>query len=168
MNERTFSSTLALSDGRTTVMEISPLPQLDEHTSVINASVDEVWAALLATLDHTFSGSGITSFARLVGCEDSRASGPRPLAVGATIPGFRVTEANPGRELALVGRHHFSSYALTFHLEPRTPATTELRAESRAVFPGGPGRVYRLLVVSTGAHVFSVKRMLGAVKRRAE
>jgi hypothetical protein len=149
-------------------MEIAPLPQLDEHSTMVAASADDVWAALLETLDKTSTGRGTTAFARLLGCEDSKASSLRPLSAGATIPGFRVTGAVPSRELALVGRHRFSAYALTFHIEPVSPTSTELRAESRAAFRGGPGRIYRLLVVSTGAHVFSVKRMLAAVRRRSE
>jgi hypothetical protein len=36
---------------------------------------------------------------------------------GQALPGFRVVEADPGRLLALRGRHRFSRYSLTFLLE---------------------------------------------------
>jgi hypothetical protein len=43
-----------------------------------------------------------------------------------------------------------------------------LRAESRATFPGLAGAAYRLLVVRSGGHVVAVRRLLSAVRRRAE
>jgi len=149
-------------------MELARLPVLDVHTTMVAASIDAVWAPLLETLDRTFSRPGASGFARLVGCADSAASGSRPLARGATIPGFRVAAAVPGRELVLEGRHRFSSYALIFCLERVGAGSTLLRAESRADFPGFPGRVYRLIVVGTGGHVIAVRRLLSAVRRRSE
>jgi hypothetical protein len=103
-----------------------------------------------------------------VGCADDTASGPRPLAEGSTVPGFRVVAAVPGSELVLEGSHRFSSYALTFRLEEVSAGRSRLRAESRAEFPGVTGGVYRLLVVGTGGHVVVVRRLLSAVKRRCE
>ena len=82
------------------------------------------------------------------------------------MPGFRVVTAIPGHELVLEGRHRFSSYALTFRIEAPASDRTELRAETRATFPGPHGRVYRLLVIRSGAHVVAVRRMLDAVRRR--
>jgi hypothetical protein len=149
-------------------MAIDELPFIDEHATVIAAGVDDVWPVLLDTLDRDFSRAGASGFARIVGCADRTASGPRPLAVGSTIPGFRVAAAVPGTELVLEGRHRFSSYALIFRLEHVTSDRSRLRAESRAAFPGVAGSVYRLLVVGSGGHVVAVKRMLSAVKRRSE
>ncbi|MGW1169599.1 hypothetical protein [Streptomyces sp. NPDC002550] len=38
-----------------------------------------------------------------------------------------------------------------------------MSAETRAVFPGPAGRLYRLLVIGTGAHAAVMRRMLRAV-----
>jgi hypothetical protein len=144
------------------------LPYLDEHVTAIAADVDDVWPVLIETLDRSFSRAGVASFARIVGCADDRASGPRPLAAGSAVPGFRVVAAVPGSELVLEGSHRFSSYALTFRLEAVSSGRSRLRAESRAEFPGVTGGIYRLLVVGTGGHVVAVRRLLSAVKRRCE
>lgn len=40
-----------------------------------------------------------------VGCADAHASGPRPLEVNSTFPGFRVTRIEPRSALVLTGRH---------------------------------------------------------------
>lgn len=149
-------------------MHTPPLPRVDEHTTVIAAGADQVWSALLETLDRTFSRPVVSAYARIVGCTETTASGPRPLAEGAKIPGFRVATAAPPRELVLEGRHRFSSYALTFHLDQLGSGSSRLRAESRATFPGMAGRVYRLLVIGTGAHAFTVRRLLAEIGRRSE
>jgi hypothetical protein len=144
------------------------LPYLDEHTTVIAAGADDVWRGLGEALDRSFSRPGAARYARLVGCAECSASGPRPLAEGSTFPGFRVFAATPGRELVLVGRHRFSSYAVIFRLEPAGPGRSRLRAESRAVFPGFAGGLYRLLVIGTGGHVMVMRRLLSAIRRRSE
>lgn len=144
------------------------LPYLDEHTTTIAAGVDDVWPALVETLDRTFSRTLSTAYARAVRCADSTASGPRPLAEGSTLPGFRVATATRGSELVLEGRHHFSAYALIFRLERLDAGRSLLCAESRAVFPGLAGGAYRLLVVGTRGHVVATRRMLSAVASRSE
>jgi hypothetical protein len=149
-------------------MPTRQLPYIDEHVVAVSAGVDDVWPALLDALDGSFSRPGSAWYARIVGCADATASGPRPLAEGSTVPGFRVAVADPGRELVLVGGHHFSSYQLTFRLEPLGPGGSELRAESRAAFPGLAGGAYRLLVISTGIHVRAVQSMITAIGRTAE
>jgi hypothetical protein len=150
------------------MMQIPSLPYRDEHTTVVAAGADDVWRSLGDTLDRSFSRPGANRYARLVGCADRTASGPRPLAEGSTFPGFRVATAVPGRELVLVGRHRFSSYALVFRLEPAGPGRSRLTAETRATFPGPAGGLYRLLVLGTGGHAVGVRRLLAAVRRRAE
>jgi len=50
------------------------LPYVDEHTIEIAADRDEVWAALIATLDRT----GGSTYARLVGGQGAASSGLRP------------------------------------------------------------------------------------------
>lgn len=149
-------------------MDTDSLPFLDEHVTVIAAPVDDVWRVLSETFERSFSRRGASGYARLVGAADRTASGPRPLAVGSTLPGFRVVDAVVGRRLALQGRHRFSTYALTFRLEPEDLAQTRLRAESRAVFPGVTGGVYRALVVGTGGHVLGMRRLLSAVRDRCD
>jgi len=143
------------------------LPYVDEHTTVVAAEADAVWRELCEALDRSFGNGRAAAYARLVGCADRTASGPRPLAEGSTLPGFRVASATPGRELVLVGRHHFSTYALIFHLAETASGRTQLRAETRARFPGPAGALYRQLVVGTGGHAKGVQRMLKAVHIRA-
>ncbi|MDT0487310.1 hypothetical protein [Streptomyces doebereineriae] len=146
-------------------MDIGMLPAVDEHAVIVSATAVKVWHALGETLEQSF---GRPRYARLVGVVDRTASGPRPLAEGSAFPGFRVADAVPGRELVLVGRHHFSTYALVFRLEETTPGRTRLRAETRARFPGPGGALYRLLVISSGAHALLTGRLLAAARRRAE
>jgi hypothetical protein len=144
------------------------LPFVDEHATHIDAGVGDVWSALIHTLDRALSRAEWVAYARIVGCADYTASGPRPLAVGSTIPGFRVDVVVPGSELVLEGSHRFSSYALTFRLDKVSAGRSQLSAETRAAFPGFAGGVYRLLVIGTRGHVFAVERLLATVKRRSE
>ncbi|GAA1367263.1 hypothetical protein [Streptomyces beijiangensis] len=148
-------------------MATDSLPYVDEHTIVIAAGADHVWRGLGETLDGTFSGPGASRYTRLIGATDTTRSGPRPIAEGSTFPGFRVVSAVPGHELALEGRHRFSTYALIFRFEPAGPGATLLRAETRAVFPGPAGAVYRGLVIGTRGHVWGMRRMLAGVRRRS-
>jgi len=150
------------------VRQIVGTPAEGEHAIDIDADVDDFWPILLETLDRSFSAPASARYARVVGCTDHTSSGPRPLTEGSTIPGFRVVVAVRGSELVVQGRHRFSSYALTLRLEQISAGRSRLRAESRAEFPGWAGQAYRLLVIRTGAHVVSVRRMLSAVKRRVD
>jgi hypothetical protein len=93
------------------------LPFVDEHGVEIAAPPEVVWEALVRVADGSFSSPTTARFARLLGCEPSAPSGPRPLAEGSAIPGFAVARAEPGSELALAGRHRYSEYALVFHLD---------------------------------------------------
>ncbi|MFJ4969203.1 hypothetical protein [Streptomyces sp. NPDC088755] len=149
-------------------MQVDSLPYLDEHATVITAAADGVWRGLCAELERSFSRAPAAAYARLVRADDTRPSGPRPLAQGSAFPGFRVLVASPGQELTLQGRHRFSSYALIFRLEPDGPGRTCLRAESRAAFPGLAGGAYRRLVFGSGGHAVGVRRLLAAVRRAGE
>jgi len=142
------------------------LPRLDEHAVDVAAPPAAVWPAVLAAVDGALAGRVASTYARLIRSTHPSSGGPRPLAEGSTIVGFRVAAAVPERELDLVGRHALSTYRLRFTLDP-TPGGTRVRAESQARFPGLRGRVYRTAVVSTGAHAASVRRLLGSVRRRA-
>lgn len=153
------------SDLTETLMHIASLPYVDEHATVIAAGADDVWRNLGETLDRSFSRPGMAIYTRLVGSADCTASGPRPLSVGSTFPGFRVIAAIPGRELVLEGCHRFSSYALIFRLEHLSPDRLRLRAESRAAFPGLAGYLYRGIVIGTGGHVVGMRRLFSAIRR---
>ncbi len=143
------------------------LPFVDEHGVEIEATPEVVWESLCRVAEGSFSSPLAGRGARLLGCEPVAASGPRPLAEGSTIPGFAVARAEPDVELALVGRHRYSEYALVFHLVGDS-AGTRLRAETRARFPGTAGRLYRAAVIGTRGHVLVTMRLLAAVKRRGE
>jgi hypothetical protein len=143
------------------------LPFVDEHGLEVAAAPEVVWLALCRVAEGSFSSPAAAWFAAMLGCETTEAAGPRPLAEGSAFPGFVVARAAPGSELALVGRHRYSDYALVFRLSDEG-AKTRLRAETRARFPGGAGRLYRAAVIGTRGHVLVTMRLLAAVKRRAE
>jgi hypothetical protein len=67
-----------------------------------------------------------------------------------------------------LGRHRFSRYALVFRITERQDAPALLSAETRAEFPGGRGRLYRLLVIGSRGHVLATRSLLRAVRRRAK
>ena len=148
-------------------MQVDALPHLDEHAVIVEADPRDVWATLVG-IDHSFAGPAAALFARVVGCVDVGEAGPRPLAEGSSMPGFHVDRAVPPAELVLAGRHRFSSYALIFRIDDLGDGRSRVRAESRAVFPGAAGTVYRALVLGSGGHVFGVRRLLGAVRGDAE
>ncbi len=144
------------------------LPHIDEHSIEVDAGADATWEAVLRVAEGSTGAGRGSRAARLLGCADVETSGPRPLAVGSAFPGFHVETAERPRELALVGSHRFSDYALIFRIDDLGDGRSRLRAETRAEFPGPRGRVYRALVISTRGHVLAVRRMLDAAKRRAE
>jgi hypothetical protein len=92
------------------------LPHVDEHSTSIAAGPGPAWEALLRVVERSFASEASSRGARLLGCGDTEASGPRPLAAGSALPGFHVETAQRPRELALVGNHRFSVYALIFRL----------------------------------------------------
>ena len=149
-------------------MDIAALPYVDEHTKIIAASVDDVWRVLLEILEETFNRPTAARYARIVRCDDRAVAGPRPLAAGSSMPGFRVVVAVPSSELVLVGHHRFSSYALSFRLQPIGSDQSRVQVETRAAFPRWSGRIYRLMIIGTGGHVVVVRRLLARVEARCE
>jgi hypothetical protein len=147
---------------------IADLPHVDEHSIAIETTPDAAWDALLRVVEGSFAPGASARGARLLGCADTVASGPRPLAAGSALPGFHVETAERPRELALAGDHRFSDYALIFRLDEQSGNRTVLRAETRAAFPGLKGRAYRAMVIGTRIHVLMTRRMLSAAKRNAE
>jgi len=133
------------------------LPYIDEHRLRFEASSDAVWTALLEFLR---SRGGSSRIARILGCDPARGTDDFSGRPGDAIPGFRVVEAEPGRRLVLGGRHRFSEYSLTFVLEDGF-----LRARTHAAFPGVLGRLYRAVVIGSGAHRHVTRRLLRRVAR---
>jgi hypothetical protein len=144
------------------------LPHIDESSLVVEAGREATWAALLHVVEGSVSSAGAPRYARIVGCADTEASGPRPLAEGSAFPGFHVAVAAEPGELALAGSHRFSDYALIFRLEGLDGGRTRVRAETRAEFPRLKGAIYKGLVIGTRMHVLATRRMLAGVKRNAE
>jgi acetyl-CoA carboxylase carboxyl transferase subunit beta len=140
---------------------VPPLPHVDEHSIVIDADRDAVWSALERVVDRV----GSPRFAKLLGCEDTTASGPRPLAEWSSVPGFHVGAAERPSVLALAGRHRYSDYELVFRVDDLGADRSRLRAETRAIFPGRRGAAYRMLLMGTGAHVLATRRLLSRVQR---
>ena len=133
------------------------LPYIDEHSERVDAPADVVWTALLEVLRREMSGSTI---ARILGCDPAQGTAEFAGRPGEAVPGFRVVEAEPGRRLALRGRHRFSTYALTFVLDG-----DRLRAQTHAAFPGVLGRLYRAAVIGSGGHRLVTRRLLRQVAR---
>ena len=142
---------------------VEDLPLIDEQRMVSTASADIVWRHLLGRLARTDSAPA-RAYVRAIGGQPRRASG-RLWEEGATLPGFLVAEADPGRLLCLTGGHLFSRYAWTFTLDPTPSGGTTLTATTRAQFPGLRGRLYRAAVIGTGGHRAVVRRLLRAVAR---
>lgn len=144
------------------------LPRIDEHAIAVGAPGQAVWDAVLHVVERLFAAPRAAAVARALGCRDTAPCGPRPVTAGSAFPGFHVAAVDAPRELELAGSHRFSRYALIFRLDELSAGRVQLRAETRAQFPGLQGAVYRALVIGTRGHVLMVRRLLTAIKRRAE
>ena len=127
------------------------LPFVDEHHLTVEATPAVVWAGLRAYVDRHLAKPEGSLLTRLLGT--------RPDS------GFEVTEEVPELRLVLGGRHRFSRYRLVFEIEPVAGEKSLLRALTYAAFPGPHGRVYRLLVISSRAHVLATRGMLASIRR---
>jgi hypothetical protein len=127
------------------------LPFVDAHTIRIDASRELVWTALQRYVVGSLHIAAGNPLARILGTE--------PPA------GFEVSQSTPAERLILVGRHRFSRYTLTFEVIDTKHGTMQLRAKTHAAFPGVPGRVYRTLVIGTGAHAAAIHHILRAIRR---
>ena len=134
----------------------------DVRAATLTASPEVVWRAVLDQVEVL----GLPSwYVRLIGCRDRQAAGPRPLATGSVVPGFRVTTADPPAELVLDGVHRFSVYTLTFRVAA-TEAGTRLEAHTDATFPGALGAIYRLLVIDSRIHKLATRSIVTRIRRR--
>ena len=145
---------------------IQDLPFVDEHAIGIEATEQETWDALLETLPKLFDTGLVRPASAALGVEHRDRAGDIS-EIGSTLPGFVVSRAVPPAVLALLGQHRFSRYALIFRIQ-KTSSGVMLRAETRAEFPGAKGRAYRGMVIGTRGHVLVTRRILNAVRRRAE
>lgn len=142
------------------------LPFIDRHGLVIEADPASVWEALVAILPRWMGSKPGGVYAGLIGARDRRVQGS-PDRVGSTLVGFHITEAErPGR-LVMRGSHHFSEYELIWTIDDLEDGRCHLQAETRARFPGIHGRAYRALVVGSGMHVRTLRKVLAAISRRA-
>lgn len=134
----------------------------DVRAVTLAAPPDVVWQAVLDQVEVLGQPSW---YVRLIGCRDRQAAGPRPLAPGSVVPGFRVATADPETQLVLDGVHRFSVYTLTFRLVP-TDAGTRLEAHTDATFPGVLGAIYRLLVIDSRFHKLATRSIVARIRRR--
>jgi hypothetical protein len=146
---------------------LEDLPHVDEHAVDVAAPEQAACDAVLTTLRAAFGGTGPRRTAALLGCEPRTTTGWDRPGAGTTVPGFRVEVAEPPELVVVAGRHRFSRYGIVFRVEP-APAGCRVRAETRAVFPGPHGALYRLAVIGSGGHVVATRRLLAQIARRAE
>ena len=139
---------------------------VDEQRVLVSAAAPAVWEALGASLRPVERAGREFFTGRVLGAVPGTAHGD-PLDQGSAVPGFGVREAVPERRLVLAGEHRFSDYVLVFTLEERGRAT-QLSARTHARFPGLRGRVYRALVIGSGAHRMIVWRWLERIRAVAE
>lgn len=145
----------------------SSLPYIDEHSVTVAASPATAWRPLTEVVDATLCAGWVRPITQALGCEETAATGPRPLKSSSTVPGFHVVADEP-RELALLGRHRFSDYALILRVDDLGNATARVRGETRAVFPGLMGSLYRTAVIGSRGHAVVVRYILRAIKRHVE
>lgn len=146
---------------------IESLPFVDEHETVVAATIEETWAALVAVAGGFTSGRLSGRIAGVLGCEQTTRRG-EPGQIGSTAPGFVVARSVRPSVLALMGKHRFSRYALVFRLSESPAGPVRVSAETRAEFPGLAGRIYRTAVIGTRGHVLATNIVLRAVRLRAE
>jgi hypothetical protein len=146
---------------------LESLPFVDEHFVEIAATPDAVWQALLVRLARAGAASRAPGVARRLRSRHTHVSGPVG-EIGSTLPGFVVTRAVEPAVLALMGQHRFARYALVFRILEKPSGLVLLSAQTRAEFPGAKGRAYRALVVGSRAHRLVTRRILRAVRYRAE
>ena len=136
------------------------LPYIDELVVQTSAPPDRVWASLITDLPR-MSAPG-KALARALGCEPVTGTPAFTGSVGDTFPGFRVVDAAAGERLMLEGRHRFSRYRLEFLVDDK-----QLRARTHAAFPGWHGRLYRTVVIRSGAHRLVTRSWLHRIARAA-
>ena len=143
------------------------LPFVDERSVEVGSDAAAAWDAVGQVMGGDAESRAVGVAVRLLGCREQSATGS-PIEDGSTFPGWRVVEAERPSELAYEGEHRFARYRLAFHVDDLGPDRARVRAETRAAFPGAVGSAYRAMVIGSRGHVLAVRRMLGAIRRRAE
>jgi hypothetical protein len=147
---------------------IESLPFIDELSTEVDATPQQAWEAVLASVDHLGARATSRATEHALGAVPNRRTGDVG-EIGSTIPGFLVTRSVPPAVLALMGEHRYSRYALVFRIAEQGPdRPLLLSAETRAEFPGLTGRLYRLLVIGSRGHAVATRSLLRSIRRRAE
>ena len=134
---------------------VPDLPYVDEHEVEVRAARDHAWDVLASYVDEHLATGRATVLTRLLGT--------------APASGFAVTSRVPGESVELAGSHRFSRYRLVFTVRSGAgPDRSRLVATTYAAFPGPHGAAYRLLVIGSRLHVLATRRMLEAVRHRAQ
>jgi hypothetical protein len=133
------------------------LPYIDEYAAAVAGPPERTWDAVTRVLRGELKGArGLT---RILGAAPGERTGDWNGDLdGATLPGFAVVDARRPERLELRGRHRFARYSLVFLIDG-----DRVRAQTYATFPGVKGRVYRALVISSGAHRVVTQRILRRV-----
>ncbi len=144
------------------------LPFIDVLDTTVEASAPAVYEALARHLVRSLGTAGARVACGILGCAHRGASLTSPPVEGQEVSGFVVAEARAPHRLVLEGRHRFASYRLSFTIDPLPPNRARLSARTEALFPGIKGALYRALVIGSGGHEIVARRMLAAVRARAE
>ena len=145
---------------------VESLRRVDTHGFRTSAPPERVIATVGAILLVAFGSRRARLLARVLGCQNRAPTRPFVLEPGAELAGFRVVKTDP-EVVVLAGRHRFSRYGLIFRAG-RMAEGTSVSAETKAEFPGILGKIYRVLVISSGAHDRVMRRLMGKLKRRVE
>ncbi|HKJ36195.1 MAG TPA: hypothetical protein VKA36_06480 [Solirubrobacterales bacterium] len=148
----------------TPLQELTPI---DEHSVEVDAPAEAAWAALFPTLSQTLDGRIQRRLSSWLDARDQVAEGDLHHP-GGTLPNFVVARAVAPVMLALMGQHRFANYALVFRVDLLPGQRCRVRAETRALFPGAGGRLFKLTIIGGRIHVLSVRRILRRVRKRAE
>ncbi len=146
---------------------LQDLPPVDEHSVEIDAPAEAAWAALFPTLGESLDGPLARRTAKALDCRDEEAVGDLHHP-GGTLPGFVVARSVAPVMLALMGEHKYSRYALVFRIDLLPGQRCRVRAETRALFPGAKGTVYKCAIVGTRGHAIVTRSLLRSLKKRAE
>jgi hypothetical protein len=135
--------------------EASELPFIDTHTVAVDAPPEVVFETLERLGPRLGTDRVSARYARLVGCEDKGA--------------FHLARSVRPELVVLEGSHRFSRYQLAFRIEPSSAGSTStIHADTRAVFPGLAGGLYRAAVIRSGGHRVAMRLLLAALRGRVQ
>lgn len=144
------------------------LPFVDAWSVEIEAPPQVVWDVVLEMAPASSPSLAYRLFAWAWAADPPASNGLAAHVLGAERPGFAVCEVVPSATYALAGRHRFARYQIVFRIEQRGPGRSRLTAETFAIFPGWPGRLYRTALMDARLHALVMWSMVRLVRRRAE